>query len=196
MVNALREFRVQQKRGIANGVGRLRLLQGTHPVEVCVCGRELILDRGGDGLGGFAQGVEEGAVGEGGGGTFVAAFADALDEGDLAQERDAVFIGHVLTAVTPEDVVLVVGQFGRREPRHVLDDAQDGLFHLGLAEHIDALFDIRHGDLLRRGDDDGAAQRNVVDQRDVDVTGPRRQVDQEIVELAPLDLQEHLFRAR
>ena len=114
-------------------------------------------------------------------------------ERNLAQERNAVFVGHILSAVTAEDVVAVFRQLGRSKPRHVFDDAQDRFVHLRVAEHVDALFDIGEGDGLRGSDDDGAAERNVVYQRDVDVAGSRRQVDEQEVEMSPFDLQEHLL---
>ena len=81
----------------------------------------------------------------------------------------------------------------RREPGHVLHQAEDRPVDGRILEHVHALFHVREGDRLGRRDDDGAFHRNVIHQGDVDVAGARGQVDEQVVQRAPLDLQDHLL---
>lgn len=73
--------------------------------------------------------VDEGltirTVGKGGGLTGVSAFADALDDRNLAEERNAVSVSHFLAAILSEDVVLVLRKFLWCEPGHILHEAED-----------------------------------------------------------------------
>ena len=74
---------------------------------------------------------------------------------------------------------------------HVLDDAEDR--NLDLLEHRDALDDIDDRDLLRRGHHHRARDRDQLRQRELDVAGARRQVADEVVEVAPVDVAEELL---
>ncbi len=74
---------------------------------------------------------------------------------------------------------------------HVLDDADDG--DADLLEHLEALARVEQRDVLRRGDDDRTRDRHLLRQRELDVAGARRQVDHEIVELAPVGLAQQLL---
>jgi len=75
---------------------------------------------------------------------------------------------------------------------HVLDDAQNR--HADLFEHLQPLSRVEQRDVLRRGDDHRAGQRHTLAERECDVTGARRHVDDQVVELAPVRLPQKLFQ--
>src|SRR5277367_1320471 len=58
---------------------------------------------------------------------------------------------------------------------HILHDAEHPYFDL--FKHLQALTSIQEGDILRRGHDDGAAHRNALRQRELDVARTGRHVD-------------------
>jgi hypothetical protein len=80
------------------------------------------------------------------------------------------------------------------EPRHVLDDAEHR--HVELPEHLDSAHRVEHGDVLRRGHDDGAGERNGLHHRELRVARTGRQIDEQHVELAPRDVLEELPHRR
>jgi hypothetical protein len=73
---------------------------------------------------------------------------------------------------------------------HVLHHAQDRRAHLG--EHRHAAADVEQRDVLRRGDDDGARQRDLLDERQRRVAGAGRQVDDEEVRRPPVHVAQEL----
>ncbi|MCY1361370.1 hypothetical protein D9M69_480350 [compost metagenome] len=75
--------------------------------------------------------------------------------------------------------------------RHVLHDAQDR--HADLLEHLDALARVEQRDVLRRGDDHRARHRHALAQRELDVAGARRHVDDQVVEVFPVGLAQQLL---
>ena len=75
---------------------------------------------------------------------------------------------------------------------HVLDDADDPLVH-HRGHRAGALGDLGGG-LLRRGDHDDLGARQVLAERDRHVAGAGRQVEQQHVEVAPVDVGEHLHQ--
>src|SRR5262245_18742996 len=77
------------------------------------------------------------------------------------------------------------------EATHVLDDPQDG--NLYLLEHPQTSQRDTDGDVLRRRDDDRSRQGARLRQRELDIAGARWQIDQQVVELAPVDLPEKLL---
>ena len=60
-------------------------------------------------------------------------------------------------------------------------------------EHLDGLARILQGNIGGRGDDDRAGQRHRLGQRDRDVAGAGRQIDDEIVEFSPGHLPQKLL---
>jgi hypothetical protein len=62
-----------------------------------------------------------------------------------------------------------------------------------LLEHLEALARVDERDVLGRGDDDGARDGHLLRERELDVAGAGRQVDHEVVEVAPLGLAEQLL---
>ena len=90
-----------------------------------------------------------------------------------------------------EDAVLAVGQIGRREVRHVLDDAEHGDLHL--LEHLESLARVDQREVVRGGDDHARPRAEPLGEREGRVAGPRRHVDHQIVELAPLHVRLQAF---
>jgi hypothetical protein len=80
---------------------------------------------------------------------------------------------------------------GADEAGHVLDQPDHGNAHPG--EHRQRLADVREGDLLGRRDEDGAADRHGLGEGQLRVRRARRQVDHEVVEVAPLDVAQELL---
>ena len=77
---------------------------------------------------------------------------------------------------------------------HVLDDAEHGDVHL--LEHLEPFAGIRERDVLRRRDDDGAADGHALRERELDVARAGRHVDDEVVEIAPARLRQQLVQRR
>src|SRR3546814_3496611 len=68
--------------------------------------------------------------------------------------------------------------------------------HLDLAEHGDRLAGVDQGEILRRRDDHGAGERNLLRHSQLHVASARGHVDDEDVELSPGDLAQHLQERR
>ena len=75
---------------------------------------------------------------------------------------------------------------------HVLDQAEDG--HAHLLEHLHALLGVDQGDVLGRGDDHGARHGHALGQRQLDVAGAGRHVHQQVVQILPVGLAQHLLQ--
>jgi hypothetical protein len=88
--------------------------------------------------------------------------------------------------------VLLVAALRADVDAHVLDDAEDR--DADLLEHLEALAGIEQGDVLRRGDDHRAGHRHLLGQGELDVAGARRQVDHQVVDVAPLRVAEQLLQ--
>ena len=88
----------------------------------------------GYGLGQVAEGKARYCVGvEGNGSSVVAAFADALNNGDLTKQWYSKFIGQALATLLSKQVVLVLREFSWGEPGHILYKAQNGNVYLRFA---------------------------------------------------------------
>ena len=120
----------------------------------------------------------------------VTAEADPRVDRNLAEELGADLLREPLAAAVAEDLVVVTA---RRAlvVAHVLDDAEDR--NLDLLEHRDALHDVDDRDLLRRRHHHRARDRDQLRQRELHVAGAGRQIADEVVELAPLDVAEELL---
>ncbi len=76
--------------------------------------------------------------------------------------------------------------------RHVLDQSQH--LDIKLFEHRQALAGVDQGNVLGRRDDDRPGQRHVLAQRQCDVARARGQIDDQVVQLAPFDVDDQLFQ--
>ena len=88
-------------------------------------------------------------AGEGCWGAGIAVVADALNERYLGEQRYLHLLGKLLAAFLTEDLITVLRQLGRGEPRHILDESEDGHVDLFVAIHIDTLAGIGKSYLLR-----------------------------------------------
>ena len=75
--------------------------------------------------------------------------------------------------------------------RHVFNDAED--WHIHAPEHCQRLGDIRKGHILWRGHKDASSNWHRLRQRELCIRGSRRQVNDEIVEVAPLHVAKELL---
>ena len=85
-------------------------------------------------------------------------------------------------------------QCGQNVIAHVLDDSEDR--NSRLLEHAQRLHRNAKPDVLRRGNDHRAGQRHVLGQRQMNVAGPRRKIDDQIVQFAPIHIEQALLQAR
>ena len=116
--------------------------------------------------------------------------ADADVERQPAQERHVVVAAHLLRAALAEDV-LGVPAVRADVDAHVLDDADDR--DADLLEHLEPLARVDQRDVLRRGDDHRAGHRHLLRERQLDVAGAGRHVDDQVVEVAPVGVLEQLL---
>src|SRR5215472_4226824 len=120
----------------------------------------------------------------------VAAEGDLRVERDLPEEGDVQLLGRPATAPVLEDL-LAVAALRAEVVRHVLDDPEDR--HVDLLKHREALAGVDQRDVLGRRDDDGAGEPDLLGQRQLSVARAGRQVDDQLVELAPRDVLEKLL---
>ena len=85
----------------------------------------------------------------------VTTLADTLHDGNLCQQRHIHLLGQMLGTVFPENIILVLGQFCRCEPRHILNQTEYGHIHLLVAIHVDAFAGVGKSHALRCTHDDG-----------------------------------------
>ena len=71
---------------------------------------------------------------------------------------------------------------------HVLDDPEHR--HLGLVEQVDRAGRVDQRQILRRRDDQRPGRDRLLDQRQLDVAGARRHVDQQIFGVAPVGIDQ------
>ena len=75
---------------------------------------------------------------------------------------------------------------------HVLDDAEHR--HVDLFEHLERLARVEQGDVLGRGHDHRARDRDLLAQGELNVTGTGGQVDDQVVEIVPVGIGQQLFQ--
>jgi hypothetical protein len=144
---------------------------------------------------GSARGLEVGAthgairVGDHGGPASVGFLADPDVERQRAEQRHAVLLRHPHAAAGAEDRLLVAA-LRADVGAHVFHHAQHR--DRDLLEHAQALAGVEQRDVLRRGDDHGAAHRDALRERELDVAGAGRHVDDQVVELAPVGVAQQL----
>jgi len=108
---------------------------------------------------------------------------------DGAEEGDLELVRHPLPAPGRED--LVSGAAVRAdEVAHVLDHAQGGDVHL--VEHRLAADDVGEGHVLGGGHQHRSDRLDLLGERELHVAGSRGEVDDEVVEVAPVHVAEEL----
>src|SRR6202521_2956114 len=119
----------------------------------------------------------------------VAADADDGIDFDFAEDGDAGAQGGFCAFAVAENIErLAAVRAG--EGAHVFDDAED--FDVDLAKHFDGFAHVGEGDSGRRSDDDCAGDGYGLDQRQLHVAGAGREIDDEVIELAPFDTAQEL----
>src|SRR5206468_1741808 len=118
-----------------------------------------------------------------------AAFADFGEDRDFAQETDVLTLGFGATTAVAEDFNALAA--GGGEVAHVFDDAKDGNVHL--LEHGDAFANDAKRGFLGRGDDDATVEWDGLAQGELGITGAGREINEQIIELAPFDGTEELL---
>ena len=98
-------------------------------------------------------------LGHDGGRSRVGFLADADVERQRAQERQAVFLGHLLAAAAAENGLGMTAVRADVDA-HVLDEPEDRNIHL--LEHLHRLARVEQGDVLRGGDDERAGGRRLL----------------------------------
>ena len=102
-------------------------------------------------------------------------------------------MGHLAAAVFAKEVVFLFRMGGRGEPGHVFHQAQDGLVHLRIAEHVHAAEHVRQRHRLRSGYNHGGGHGNIANEGNVNVAGSRRHVDEQEIQRPPGGLQDNLL---
>jgi multidrug efflux pump subunit AcrA (membrane-fusion protein) len=108
-----------------------------------------------------------------------------------AQVVDTVLGRHALAAVGAEDVLGMAAVGAARAPpcsRRCRGSARRP------SRTSSALARVEQRDVLRRGDDHRAGQRHALAQRELDVAGARRHVDEQVVQVAPVGLAQQLLQ--
>src|SRR5205807_4050359 len=116
-------------------------------------------------------------------------FARGDVDRNLTEERNSQAPGFAFAAAASEDVIaLPVGR--RHEVTHIFDQADYGNVHF--VEHGSGLARVDEGNFLWRGDDERPRKGDRLDDRKLDVTGARRQVEHQVIQLAPFNLPQKL----
>src|SRR3984957_13075314 len=112
----------------------------------------------------------------------VAADADTRVDLDFAENGDAVSDCSFCALAVAEDVDRFVA-VRADERAHVFDDAEH--LDVDLTKHFDGFANVGERDGRWSCDDDCARDRDGLNQGELDVTGARREIDQQVVELTP-----------
>src|SRR5205823_14953653 len=112
----------------------------------------------------------------------VATDPDRGREFDGSEEAHAELSRGPLRTAAREDVDFMLAM-RTDKVTHVFDHTDD--VHFELAEHLDSFAGVLQRDIRGRGDNDGATYRNCLDERNCDIAGPWRQVNDQEIQLAP-----------
>ena len=119
----------------------------------------------------------------------VGMLAELLRERHLADQRHAEVVGQELAAALAEDRKSLT--VGSGEAGHVLDHAEQ--LEVDLARHLGGAAGHRLGGRLGRGHDQHLRLGQELGEGHRDVAGAGRKVQQEVVELSPVDVLEELL---
>ena len=88
--------------------------------------------------------------------------------------------------------MLHMATVGTHVHRHVFHNAQNR--HAHFFKHLDALFGIEQSDVLGGGHNHGARHGHALAERELDVTGAGRHVDDQVVQIFPIGLAQQLLK--
>ena len=119
----------------------------------------------------------------------IAAFADFGEQWNFAEECRALPLRLRRTASVAEDFDAVT--IRRGEVAHIFHDAEDG--HIHALKHRNAFAHHAERGFLRGGDNHAAIKRHRLAQRELCIARARRQIDQQIIQRAPVHLHHKLL---
>src|SRR5258708_5288820 len=122
-------------------------------------------------------------------GSGVSPFPNRDFERDLTEQGCLRVLRRLYAAALAEDLVTLLTTVTEEEA-FIFDDAQNG--DADLRRHREALVHVLERHLLRRRDDDRATRTDPLGQRERDVARPRRQIQDEIVEVPPVHALQEL----
>ena len=82
----------------------------------------------------------------------------------------------------------------RRKPCHVLNQSENRHIDFFVLIHVNALSSICQSDLLRRADNDGTSNGNGLHERQMDVRGAGRRIENKVVKVAPVGVSNELLQ--
>src|ERR1700720_752699 len=115
----------------------------------------------------------------------VASFTSGDVDRDLAEKRDPEALRFAFAPTAAEDVVSLVIR-RRNEIAHVFNQSEHG--NIDLLKHGGGLARIDQRHFLWRRDNDGPGKRDGLNDRQLNVAGPWRQIEHQKIKLAPIDL--------
>ena len=106
-------------------------------------------------------------------------------------EQGHLQLGRLPTTTTRSKNVVAFAITRAQEVTHVFHDSEDG--DIGFSKHRHRLPSVNQGDLLRCGHNQRSGERDGLNDRQLDVASARRQIENEVVQLAPCDLTQKLL---
>ena len=119
----------------------------------------------------------------------ISGLSNFREKRNVAEKGNALAPGFFLAAAASKNVDALA--LRRGEVAHVFHDSENGNVHF--AEHGDAFSNDAERGLLGRGDDDSAVKRHGLAEGQLRVSGSGRKVDEQEVQLAPLDAGDELL---
>ena len=128
--------------------------------------------------------------------TIITTLADALNDRNLGKQWHVHLLGEILATLLTEDIILVLRQLGRSKVSHVLDKTEDRYIHFIILIHVNTLSCIGKRHLLRSTYDHRTRDGECLEQGKMNVTGARRSIKDEVIQLTPVSIGNQLFQGR
>ena len=122
--------------------------------------------------------------------TRVSPFYNLFDNRHFAKKRNVKSIGQGFSAALTEDIVFLIATITDKIA-HVLNNTEKGNFDL--LKHFYALVRINQADFLRSGHYHRAGNWCLLSQGQLHIAGTWRQVDNQVIQLAPLHVLQKLL---
>ena len=119
----------------------------------------------------------------------IAGLSNFREKRDVAEKGNTLAPGFFLAAAASKNIDALA--LRRSKVAHVFHDSENGNIHF--AEHGDAFSNDAKRGFLGRGDDDPAVKRHGLAEGQLRVSGSGRKVDEQEVQLAPLDAGNELL---
>ena len=112
--------------------------------------------------------------------------ADALNDRNLGKQWHVHLLGEILATLLTEDIILVLRQLSRSKVSHIFDKTEDRHIHLIILIHVNTLSCIGKRHLLRSTYDHRTRDGECLEQGKMNVTGARRSIEDEVIQLTPV----------